>query len=60
MGANELERLKQEIEAYRRLLELELASGKRCSNVERVIELSRSLDKLIVEYEQILKGEPPK
>lgn len=52
-----MESFKQEIEEYRKLLEEELAAEKNSDNVERIIELSRKLDKLIVRYEQTLKGE---
>jgi hypothetical protein len=57
VGENKLESFKQEIEEYRKLLEEELAAEKNSDNVERIIELSRKLDKLIVRYEQTLKGE---
>ncbi|MGI6697749.1 MAG: Spo0E family sporulation regulatory protein-aspartic acid phosphatase [Clostridiales bacterium] len=55
MGSNNLESLKQEIEEYRKLLEEELAAENHTDGVDRVIELSRKLDKLIIKYEQAIK-----
>ena len=59
MGSNNLESLKQEIEEYRKLLEEELAAENHTDNVEKVIELSHKLDKLIVKYEQAIKINNP-
>ncbi len=55
LGSNNLESLKQEIEEYRKLLEEELAAENHTDGVDRVIELSRKLDKLIIKYEQAIK-----
>jgi hypothetical protein len=57
--SNDLESLKQEIEEYRKLLEEELAAENHTDSVEKVIELSRKLDKLIVKYEQAIKINNP-
>lgn len=59
MGSNNLESLKQEIEEYRKLLEEELAAENHTDSVEKVIELSHKLDKLIVKYEQAIKIKDP-
>lgn len=59
MRSNNLESLKQEIEEYRKLLEEELAAENHTDSVEKVIELSRKLDKLIVKYEQAIKINNP-
>ncbi len=59
MESNDLESLKQEIEEYRKLLEEELAAENHTDSVEKVIELSRKLDKLIVKYEQAIKINNP-
>lgn len=59
MGSNNLESLKQEIEEYRKLLEKELATENHTDGVEKVIELSHKLDKLIVKYEQAIKINSP-
>ena len=53
--SNNLGSLKQEIEEYRKLLEEELAAENHTDNIEKVIELSHKLDKLIVKYEQAIK-----
>lgn len=55
LGSNNLESLKQEIEEYRKLLEEELAAENHTDGVDRVIGLSRKLDKLIIKYEQAIK-----
>ncbi|HOC09401.1 MAG TPA: aspartyl-phosphate phosphatase Spo0E family protein [Bacillota bacterium] len=59
MRSNNLESLKQEIEEYRKLLEEELAAENHTDSVEKVIELSHKLDKLIVKYEQATKINNP-
>ena len=57
--SNNLGSLKQEIEEYRKLLEEELAAENHTDSVEKVIELSHKLDKLIVKYEQAIKINNP-
>ena len=59
MRSNNLESLKQEIEEYRKLLEEELAAENHTDSVEKVIELSHKLYKLIVKYEQAIKINNP-
>jgi len=56
VGVKQLEILKKEIEEYRKLLEEELKTDKGLDKVERIIELSHKLDKLIVRYEQTIKN----
>ncbi len=55
MRATQLEKLKREIEEYRKRLEEELSRKNQLDSVERTIQLSRNLDELIVKYEQALK-----
>ncbi len=56
MGAEQLKKLKKEIEEYRKRLEKELETEKGSHSIESIIKLSQDLDKLIVKYEQVLKN----